>query len=157
METDGNLEKIIKRAEQSYKSIGQVYCPYLKERVCFNDKGIKHIKFKSEGKARERKDQFMRLKNIHLAPLIIEKSHTLQETQEKKIFVNIKTNTRRERILKTATYYGFTAIIRDGNFSKRLKVVVRQIQGGNKHFWSIVPFWKNNKELKLHSGNLEED
>jgi len=53
---------------------------------------------------------------------------------QKKFFINVKTNTRKERILKDATYYGFIAIIKDGNFSKRLKVVVRQIQGGNKHF-----------------------
>jgi hypothetical protein len=45
----------------------------------------------------------------------------------------------------------------DKNLEKRLKIVVREIEGGNKHFWSVIPFWKNNKELKMHSGNLEED
>ena len=157
MEIDTNLEKIINKAEKIYKKIEKVYCPYFKEGVSFNDKGIKHLKFKSEGKARERKDQYMRLKNIHLAPLIIQKSSTIQEIHSKKIFVKVRTNTRKEVILKQATYYGFIAIIEDGNFNKRVKIVIRQIEGGNKHFWSIIPFWKSNKELKLFSGNLEED
>jgi len=157
MKVDKNLEKIINKTEKIYKKIGKIYCPYFREEISFNDKGIKHLKFKSEGKARERKDQYMRLKNIHIAPLIIKKSSTLQEIHNKKIFVKIRTNTRKEKILKHAIYYGFIAIIEDGNFNKRVKIIIRQIEGGNKHFWSIIPFWKSNKELKLFSGNLEED
>ncbi len=157
MQVDKNLKKIINKAEKTYKRIGEIYCPYFKEKVSFNDKGIKHLKFKSESKARERKDQYMRLKNIHIAPLVVERSSTLQEIHSKKIFVKVRTNTRKEEILKQATYYGFVAIIEDGNFNKRVKVIIRQIEGGNKHFWSVIPFWKSNKELKLFSGNLEED
>ncbi len=157
MNFDKNLEKVKKEAEELFENTKEVECPYFKEKVAFNAKGIKHIKFKAERLARERKDQFMRLKNIHLAPVVLGTSSTLQEIQKRKILVKVKTNTRKEKILKDATYYGFISIVKDGFFEKRVKVIVRQIDGGNKHFWSIIPFWNNNKELKLHSGNLEED
>ncbi|MCR4284306.1 MAG: hypothetical protein NUV64_03300 [Parcubacteria group bacterium] len=157
MEVDKNLEKVKKEAEKVFKDIKEVYCPYFSEKVAFNSRGVKHIKFKADRLARERKDQFMRLKNVHLAPIILLKSSTLQEIQRRNIFVEVKTNTRKEKILKNATYYGFISIIEDGSFKKRVKVIVRQIDGGNKHFWSIIPFWNNNKGLKLYSGNLEED
>ena len=154
---DINLEKQKQKAEEIYKQIGRVHCPYFGEDVAFNSKGLKHIKFKSQGKARERKDQYMRLKNIYLAPEVLGKSATLQEFNVKKVFVKVKTNTREERVLKSVRFYGFTSILKDGNVSKRLKIIVREVEGGRKHFWSIVPFWQSNKELRLHSGNLEQD
>ena len=154
---DKNFEKVKSEAEKFYKSIGKVFCPYFGESISFNSKGLSHIKFKSKWDARDRKDQFMRLKNIKLAPEILKKSHTLQELKHAKTFVDIKTNSRKERILKQTVFYGFIAIIRDGNFDKRLKIIIKEVSGGEKHFWSIVPYWKSSKELKLHSGNIEED
>ncbi|QQR50564.1 hypothetical protein IPF86_01435 [Candidatus Nomurabacteria bacterium] len=154
---DANYIKIKEKAEVFYKTVSEVYCPYFKEKVAFNDKGIKHIKFKSERVARDRKDQYMRLKNIHLAPLVLKSSYTLQEIQTKKMFIDIDTNTRHEKMLKEVTYYAFIAILKDGQFDKRVKVIVKQVSGGIKMFWSIIPFWKSNKELKLHTGDLEND
>ncbi len=154
---DKNFNKVRMNAEKIYSGIGKVYCPYFKEEVSFNSRGLEHLKFKSKRKIRERKDSYIRLKNIELAPEIIKTSHTLQEKQQKRIFVEIKTNTRNDNILKNCEYYGFLAIITNGNFEKRLKIIVRQVEGGKKHFWSIIPYWKNNKEIKMHSGNMEED
>jgi len=42
----------------------------------------------------------------------------------------------------------------------RVKVVVKQIDGGQKFFWSITPFWgihKETKKRKLYGGNPKED
>ncbi len=158
LKTDANFEKLRLSAEEFYRSIGSVKCPYFgTEEVSFNAKGIEHLKFKEKRKIRERNDAFMRLKNIHLAPEILKMSRTLQEKHRRKVFVEVKTNTRNETLLKGCIYYGFTAIINDKGVEKRLKVVVRQIDGGEKHFWSIIPFWKSNKELKMHSGDMERD
>ncbi|MCX6738966.1 MAG: hypothetical protein NT098_02835 [Candidatus Parcubacteria bacterium] len=41
-----------------------------------------------------------------------------------------------------------------------IKIIVKQIDGGEKHFWSIIPFWgmnQNTKERILHDGTPEED
>jgi len=154
---DRNLEKIKQQAEKFYKSVKSVECPYFKESIAFNAKGLRHIKFKRDREARKRQDQFVRLKEIRHAPAILKKSHTLQEIRREQGFVEVKTNKRKERVLKPITYYGFVAIVKDGRYEKRFKVIVKQIEGGQKHFWSIIPFWKSNREIKLHSGNPETD
>ena len=65
-------------AEDFYKSLSSVHCPYFDEKVNFNTKGLDHIKFKDWNKTRLIKDQFMRLKLLYLTPEVIKKSHTLQ-------------------------------------------------------------------------------
>ncbi|MDR3548070.1 MAG: hypothetical protein P4M11_07390 [Candidatus Pacebacteria bacterium] len=154
---DKNFDRVKQDAEAYYSSVSEVYCPYFNEAVAFNAKGLKHIKFKKDGVARSRSDQFMRLKHLRFAQRILEKSKTLQEYKESKVFEEVKSDQRKGKILQDAHFYGFTAIIADGDKMKRLKIVVKQVGGGKKYFWSIIPFWTRNKELMLHSGNPEED
>jgi hypothetical protein len=73
-------------AEARYSLFGEVECPFFNDTVSFNAKGIKHLKFKRDTIARSRQDQFLRLKNIHLAVRIVEKSKTLQEYKEDRCF-----------------------------------------------------------------------
>ncbi len=154
------FEKTLADAESFYDSVNEVDCPYFNDVVAFNIKGIKHIRFKREKVARSHADQFMRLKYIRLAPRVIEKSKTLQEYKEAKSFEETKSGGERVKTLQDVKYYGFIAILKDdlGRMT-RLKVVVKQVGGGKPYFWSIIPFWKNNKDLdrQMHSGNLEED
>lgn len=154
---DKNFEKAKAEAESWYDSVDEVHCPFLNEAVSFNKKGITHIKFKKDGVARSRSDQFMRLKHIRYAYRILERSRTLQEHKEGKVFEEMKANKKREMVLQSATYYGFIAIITDQSRMKRLKIVVKRVGGGKPYFWSIIPYWSSNKELKLHSGNIEDD
>jgi hypothetical protein len=149
-----NLLKM--ESEKLYKSFGEVYCPYFKEKLSFDAQGLEHLKFKRREKSRPEKDQFMRLKLIHLAPEILKSSHTLQGILETKKFERVKTNNRWEHIQKNVTYFEFIAVIK----RNRCKVVVKQIEGGKKFFWSIIPFWGMNEETKtriLHTGVPEED
>ena len=88
--TDQEFEKIKADAEKFYKTIGSVRCPYFNEAVNFNAEGLEHLKFKSWNRARERSDQFMRLKLIKLAPEIIRLSRTLQGIWETKMPVRRK-------------------------------------------------------------------
>ena len=152
------LDKTKKEAEEFYKSIGDVHCPYLKERVAFNAKGLDHIKFKEWNKARSIVDQYMRLRLLRLAPDIVRNSNTLQEFFETNRFERQKINSRWEQRMIRVKYYGFVAIIN----RSRIKVIVKEIEGGNKFFWSIIPFWKIKKDpfaktIKkiLHEGDLE--
>lgn len=55
-------------------------------------------------------------------------------------------------------YWGFVAIIDD----YRIKVIVRQVGRGGKHFWSVIPAWTKlgYREIKLISkskGSLADD
>jgi hypothetical protein len=41
-----------------------------------------------------------------------------------------------------------------------VRVIIKEVKGGQKYFWSIIPFWKVNKQQKkrvLISGNPECD
>jgi len=158
----GKFDRSKAESEDAYRKIGEVYCPYLKEKVAFNAKGLEHVKLKERNKARSKIDQYMRLRLLAIAPKIVTSSHTLQEFYETKKLETQKINSRWEDRVRTVRYYGFVAIIK----SARIKIIVKEIEGGNKFFWSIIPFWKNhqknsgnnsiNKKI-LHAGNMEED
>lgn len=156
------LNKIKEESEKLYKEIASVYCPYFKSEVVFNAKGLEHLKFKDKNKARSAKEQYIRLRLLKLAPEIIKKSHTLQEVFETKRFEQQKINSRWEHRLVNVTYYGFVAIVNKA----RIKIIVKEIEGGNKFFWSLIPFWRNNQKNSgntllnkkiFHAGDLESD
>jgi len=144
------------KAEEFYATIGAVDCPYFGGKVAFNVKGIKHLKFKSDEVARSREDQYSRLKLVHLAPEVLKLSRTIQGIWHTKHFEMQKTNNRWEKVLKEVAFYEFMAVLDN----VRVKVIVKEVSGGEKHFWSVIPFWGINKEMSrriLHSGDLEND
>ncbi|KKR13750.1 MAG: hypothetical protein UT42_C0039G0005 [Candidatus Falkowbacteria bacterium GW2011_GWA2_39_24] len=149
--------KIKSDAESFYKTIGEVHCPYFNERITFNSKGLDHIKFKEWNKTRLIKDQYLRLKFLCLSPEIIKKSHTLQEFRESNNFERQKINSRWERRIITVKYYAFVAILNN----IRLKIIIKEIEGGKKFFWSIYPYWKQRRNYDgrikkaLYEGDLE--
>lgn len=152
------LNKIKEDAEIFYRSIGEVHCPYIGVKIAFNVKGLDHIIFKHWNRTRSTLEQYMRLKLLRLAPDIIRSSHTLQEFYETNRLERQKINARWEQRLIRVRYYGFVAVINKA----RVKIVVKEIEGGKPFFWSIIPFWKNRKDefsvkIKriLHEGDLE--
>jgi len=148
--------KVKNEAEKFYKIINDIYCPYFKEKIAFNTKGLKHLKFKSNRQARPGKDQYSRLKLIHLAPEVLKQSHTLQGIWQIRRFEAQKMNSRWEQVMKDVIYYEFIAVID----TIVIKVIIKQVFGGEKHFWSVIPFWGIDKATSkriLHSGNLEND
>ena len=165
MEVDKDRFAMIRaRAEEEYAKIGAVRCPYLQDEVHFNRIGFEHLLFKEWNKTRSEVEQYNRLKLLRLAPLILSKSHTLQEFDERKIFVrqkiNVqKSNARWESRLMSVCYYVFVAIIDN----VRVKVIVKEIEGGSKFFYSLYPSWKvtinvkGERKKKLFAGDPETD
>ena len=138
--------------EVAYKKIGSVRCPYLDCAVTFNAKGLDRIKLKEWNKARNRDDQFIRLKLIHLAPEVLKKSHLAQGIEEGKKFERVKTNSRWESKLMHVTYYEFIAILQ----GCRVRIIVKKINSSPPYFWSIIPYWKQGRlGKKLFDGNAE--
>lgn len=151
-----DFEKVKKEAESFYETVKEVHCPYFGEKVAFNVKGIKHLKFKSDQQARPRVDQYARLKLIKLAPEVLKLSRTVQGISEKRKLEHQKTNNRWEYVMKLVRHYEFIAVLQD----IRVKVIIKQVEGGEKHFWSVIPFWGIDKEAGkrvLYSGNPETD
>jgi hypothetical protein len=68
-----DFDTVKRNAEDCYRKITSIPCPYLKGEVAFNTKGIQHIKFKAKHKARSQADQYMRLRLIKYAPDVIKK------------------------------------------------------------------------------------
>ena len=153
---EGDFESVKKEAEEFYHSINKVYCPYFKEEVAFNSKGLKHLKFKDDQQARPRSDQYPRLKLISLAPEVLKLSRTVQGISKRKKLEYQKTNSRWEYTMKLIKHYEFIAVLK----SVRVKVIVKEAEGGQKHFWSVIPFWgidKKTSQRVLYSGNPEND
>lgn len=158
---DEKFEKVRQEAEICYQSIEPVWCPYLKTKVHFNSEGFEHLLFKTWNRTRKQAEQYVRLRLLPIAVKIIQKSHTLQEYDERRMFVRQKINSRWEQRAKLVRYYVFIAI--DAARNVRLKVVVKEIEGGEKFFWSLYPSWRvatdvNGQQRKVfYSGNLETE
>lgn len=152
--TDQQFTEVRISAEETFKSIGEVFCPVLGHRVSFNSLGLNHLKMKRWNHARDRADQYTRLKLLRLAPGVLKMSHTIQGKLESKRFERIKVNSRWEQKMVHVSYYEFIAI----THGCRLRVVVKQIDSGPIYFWSLVPYWKQGKQGKrMFEGNPEED
>ncbi|MEK7463019.1 MAG: hypothetical protein AAB621_01480 [Patescibacteria group bacterium] len=151
-----DFDEVIIKGEETYKTFSPIRCPYLESEVHFNAQGLEHLKFKRRGQARSLHDQHMRFKLLKLAPDVLKLSRTVQGIWETKHFERVRVHSRTDTILKPVIYYEFIAILN----RIRIKVVVKQIDNGEKFFWSIIPFWGMNKETKkrkMHGGNPEED
>ena len=155
------FEKIKKESKEYYDKLGAVRCPYLKADIHFNEEGFGHLLSKSWNRGRSLSEQYIRLRILPKVIEIIKISHTLQEFDERKIFVRQKINSRWEKRLKIVNYYVFIAFLKEHDF--RLKIVIKEIEGGKPFFWSVYPSWKitkdnnGNKKKVFYSGNLEED
>jgi hypothetical protein len=110
-------------------------------------------------KKRDWKNQLKRFDLLrYLKPILTGMSH-YQEYQE--IIQTIKIKRQSTTLLeqRKVSYWGFVAVIEN---KIRIKVILKQIDGGHIVFWSIIPFW-NTKEYKdittinLTKGNLESD
>jgi hypothetical protein len=152
-----DFERKKTEAELFYSNIGEVYCPYLGEMVIFNAKGREHLKFHARHKIRSHADQYVRYRILKYAPEIIRLSRTLQGLSKTKSFERIRSNNRDEQILTEVAYYEFIAIIDE---KIRVRVIVKCIGNARPYFWSVIPFWKKDKDsgqTRIFYGIPEDD
>jgi len=158
--TPEKFNEIKTEAESFYKTIGKVRCPYFGDNVYFNIKGWEHLVFKSWNNTRIVNDQFARLRHIKLAPEVIRNSKTLQGVWTTQKIERVKRNSRWDKVLKLITYYEFIAIMESHGSKIRVKIIVKEVEGGEKFFWSLIPFWgvdRNNGQRTMHGGDPEND
>ena len=153
--THDEFQQVLHRAKEWYPSIVQVGCPYFRANVHFNSEGLEHLRRKAWNRGRSRNDQFMRLKHLRLAPIILQLSSTVQGIFHGHQRIRRHRHGRWEEVFLPATFYEFVAVIEN----RRFKVIVKQPQGGEFVFWSLIPFWKQNQQGSriLHDGNPVED
>lgn len=110
---ENKYRKAKDRAYNFYRSIDCVSCAALSgEKVYFDDRGFRHLVFKGN-KRRPISEQVYRFNLMKIVPTAISKSSDI-------------------------TYYeGETAKFWSIKY-KKIKVVVRQLRGGRKHFFSVM-------------------
>lgn len=150
------LFELRERAAEEYRQIGRIYCPYFQEEVHFTSEGFNHIRYRKARNERHIQVQEMRYKLLHFAPELVRLTKTLQEHEIQHLFVETKHNKRKEIVLKEIQFFGFIAILKN----YKVKVIVRQVGNGQKHFWSIIPNWKTRRTkdgrriIQQHTGDL---
>lgn len=156
MQIDGEKFNFVKVwGEELYKSFGPVRCPYLSDLVHFNSAGLEHLKFKRAGIQRLLQDQAMRFKLLHLAPIILKLSRTVQGVMSTNTFERIAKNGKNQWEMRPTVFYEFIAVIDN----IRVRIVVKRVGNGSYMFWSIIPFWKNGKqgERQLFDLSLQDE
>lgn len=119
-----------KQTKIIFKENKTVVCPaFPGEKIVFNSKGMSHLFYKGANKlsTRPEKEISVRISLLPRALLILQKATFFQEecklkSKEGKVFY----------------YWAFEAVVDD----RRIKVIVRQVGKGQKHFWSVIPAWR---------------
>lgn len=144
MEED--LEKLKEKTKEYYESIGRQYCPYFTVQVLFNSLGWVHLNFKNTMRSRNSKDQIVRLKLFKYVPEIIRRSGTLQGIRIIDEWERVKSHGEWVNKLQKVHYYEFIAVLNN----RRVKVIIKETEGGEKIFWSVIPAWSFNKNTMQH-------
>lgn len=141
MKNAKKYNQIKQQAYRKYKKIGQVYCPYLKDKISFNSQGFWHMIYTARNKKRPRSVQSLRFRLLLCAVNLLKITTTLQEIEK----------IRKERII----YYGFIAIISGW----KIKVIVKKAGRGKPIFWSVIPNWITSRKRDglLHKGDMKHD
>jgi len=158
MEDAPDYNRTREKAFNYYKGIGVVFSPALKGKVHFDSQGFNHLIYKRKNKERNKREQVFKFKLINKARQIIEIATTFQEYDEG--LLEMQRKKYKKRVLETIVvkYWGLVAVIDD----YRIKVIIRQMGNGEKHFWSVIPAWttkqyKGIKIIRQAKGDLSED
>lgn len=154
--TDNKFEEVKARGELLYSTIKEVFCPYFQEKIPFNSKGMEHLKFISRERVRLRSDQYMRFRLLYLAPKILGMTRTLQGLSRFQLFERVRMHNRIETKMVPVIHYVFIAIVDDF----RVKIIVKQMDDGEKYFWSIIPYWRvdpHDKTRLFLTGDKDQD
>src|SRR3989338_4933167 len=122
----------------------KIECPaFPDELIAFNAKGINHLIYKG---SRSRREDSRIITNIRLLPKAIKVLQLMPLFQEESSYAKDHIDYR---------FWTFEAVIDQ----RRIKVIVRQVGNGKKHFWSVIPAWRKDRFgiLNAKKRNLEED
>jgi hypothetical protein len=128
----GSYKEAEKKAKEFYLSIDKVWCPILADYIIFNRAGFEHLIGKRSvlRPKSERKRRFMLLQYTES---ILSDSAVQFEYEERRISHTTKINGERVTVTSKAHFWRFYAE-RD---EKLIKLVIRQIENHQKHFFSI--------------------
>jgi hypothetical protein len=119
-----------KQIKQIFEQNRIIVCPAIPNgEIILNAKGINHLIYKGN---RSRRETERILTNIRLLPSAIKVLRFATFIQEESFYIQDNITYR---------FWTFEAVVDD----RRIKVIVRQIGKGKKHFWSVIPAWRKDR------------
>ena len=131
-----NIYKLKKKQGAFYKSIVSVFCPILNNTVYFTSEGFNHLLYDNR-KPRKISEQFMKLRCLTHAPLVIQKCAFVSETRL------IVKNVKGKR--KSGVHFELVYEVSPG---ERIRVVVEKIGTGKHKFLSVMRHGRRVKNKK---------
>lgn len=129
-------EQLKVKAKEFFKANKIVKCPaFPNEKIFFNAKGLQHLFYKGP---RSKRDIKRIAKNIELLPRAVKLLELMPIPQEQDTY---------EVQEKRYKFWAFEGVIDN----RRIKVIVRQVGTGNKHFYSVIPAWRKKRFGVLNS------
>ncbi len=124
-----SFRQLKQQARKFFQQTKAVFCPaFPDEKVVFNSKGINHLLYKS-GRTNRRRSKKEAAIRINLLPRAVKLLSLITLYQQDVIL---------EFGEKRLKYWSLEGVIDN----RRIKVIVRQVGKGNKHFWSVIPDWR---------------
>jgi hypothetical protein len=106
---------------KAYRAVGRVFCPALNDQVYFDDAGWRHLLYKDRGR-RPIADQIRRFKLLNRAVKVISEADVESESRTTKSNGQVRCFWPLEM----------------GDEDLLITVIVRQINHGRKHFYSVM-------------------
>lgn len=118
------------KAKFFFQATGSIDCPaFTGEKIFFNAKGLQHLFYKGP---RSKRDLKRIAKNLELLPRAVKLLKLMPIPQEE------DTYTAHE---KKYNFWAFEGVVD----KRRIKVIVRQVGTGRKHFYSVIPAWRKKR------------
>lgn len=133
-------------AKSFFEKNKSIFCPaFPDEKVTFNSKALSHLFYKGANKKSSRPSKEIETR-IKLLPSVLKVLSVMPLAQEENTLVNIEG--------KVCIYWAFEAVVDQ----RRIKVIVRQVGKGKKHFWSVIPAWRRIRGTIVNAkGNLTDE
>jgi hypothetical protein len=131
---DLGYNKAFSKAKGIYKSIGNIKCPALNnEYVYFSRVGLNHLVRKGRI-PRTRNEQKRRFRLIPYIKKVIKNEQAVIEYRKQEKLIKINRHGQKITRESIAHFWTFKEKIKDCN----IKIVIRQIDEGNKSFFSVM-------------------
>jgi len=139
-------KKLKIQARKFFKQHKSVVCPaFPKEKVIFNSRGLSHLFYKGASKRSLRPIKEIETR-VNLLPSAYKVLHLMPLLQEESTLIDHEG--------KVCIYFAFEAVVDN----RRIKVIVRQVGNGQKHFWSVIPAWRKIRGVIVNAkGKLNEE
>lgn len=125
------MSKVLKeKAKKFFTETASIGCPaFPNEKIHFNSKGLQHLFYKGP---RSKRNLKRIAKNVELLPRAVKLLRLMPIPQEEDMYALDE---------KQYKFWAFEGVVDN----RRIKVVIRQIGTGKKHFYSVIPAWRKKR------------